>query len=312
MGYISEEAKALALRVAKAEASDILLYNGPINEEGLGGVIECFDRGSQHESVILILSSFGGSANSAFRLARVLQSVYRKFCVLVFSFCKSAGTIVATGAHRLIMAQLSELGPLDVQLRKRDELWERRSGLLLRSALTSLKGSAEAFFSEMMLAVKVKSRGSISFKLASELAADMTCGLFGQIYSRVTPAELGEDWQELHVAYEYARRLAEAGGLVSEEAIHKLVHDYPSHDFVIDRLEARKLFSAVDEATDEMYALAAKLGPLVYEVGSAKPIVESLAKIDKIEEKIDEKTQGAQSASEEQQQGSGRKSASPP
>ena len=48
----------------------------------------------------------------------------------VDTVCKSAGTILALGADVIIMSQYAELGPIDVQLQKEDEVGESTSGLV--------------------------------------------------------------------------------------------------------------------------------------------------------------------------------------
>ncbi len=294
---VSEEAKKLAQKISADEASDIYLYNGPINENALGAIIG--DLSHQHDSAMLILATHGGSANSAYRIARFFHSFYTKFAVLTFSYCKSAGTLLALGAHRFIMADFAELGPLDVQLNKRDEIWERRSGLLLRSALTSLNDHTESLFNHMLLSIKTNSRGSVRFRLASELAAQMVVGLLSPVYEQIAPEGLGEDYQELMVAYEYGKRLGAAGGLVSEASVNRLVHNYPSHDFVIDKLEARTIFSEVEDPSADMYALASKLGPLAFAPDSTEVVVQALSKVDEPEKKADEKADEKTATSEE-------------
>ena len=42
---------------------------------------------------------------------------------LRLTHCKSAGTLLALGADEIIMSNLSELGPLDIQLPDRDYIW---------------------------------------------------------------------------------------------------------------------------------------------------------------------------------------------
>lgn len=273
---IPKEAIDLARPIAEAEKSDVYLYSGPINELGYGGVVKALFH--EQDSAILVLATQGGLANSAYRIARLFQSFYTKFSVLVPSYCKSAGTLITLGAHRLIMTQFAELGPLDVQLSKRDELWEQRSGLLLRSSLTTLNERADDLFSKMLISIKSNSKGAVRFKLASELAADLARGLLSPIYGQISPEGLGEDYQELMVAYEYGKRLASVGGLVSEDAINRLVHEYPSHDFVIDQLEAKELFYKVESPTAEMYALIANLGTLAYAPHRKISTVEPLSK----------------------------------
>jgi hypothetical protein len=291
---ISPEIRELAQSIAASEKADIYLYSGPINENGFGSLIGAFKR--QHDAAILILTTNGGSANAAYRIARWLQTIYGKFTVLICSYCKSAGTLIATGACRLIMSRGSgELGPLDVQLNKRDELWEQRSGLTLRNALTSLEERAESLFTSLMVSIKTGSRGSVRFKLAAELAGELTKGLFAPIYEQITPEGLGEDYQELQVAVEYGKRLAKIGRNIDDASINRLVHEYPSHDFVIDAAEARTLFTRVDEVSSEMVDLALKLQDLVFAPDSTNVTVLHLSKLD--EQKSDEaKDKGAPDA----------------
>lgn len=280
---ISARAKVLCKSISEKEDADIYLWNGPINEDGFGALVG--SAGSvARPNAILFLTTYGGSANSAYRIARYFQSVYTRFTVVVPGYCKSAGTLVTLGAHRLIMTEFAELGPLDVQLAKRDELGERRSGLLLRSALTHLNEHTTKLFGEMMMSIKMSSGGLIRFKLASELAAKVTKGLMSQVYCQITAETLGQDHQDLMVAMEYGKRLAEVGGLIGEDQIYDLVHNYPSHDFVIDVREARKLFINIDAATQEMYEMLAALGPLAWQTDPRRVTVLPLSERDETNE----------------------------
>jgi hypothetical protein len=205
----------------------IFIYNGPINETGFAESIASLKR--MKPKAILILVTFGGSANSAYRIARLFQNMYTEFCVLVPSYCKSAGTLIVMGVHRLIMADFRQLGPLDVQLYKRDEIAEMRSGLLFRSALTTIKEASEDLFGHLMISIKQKTGGLVRFRLASELAARITEGVVSPIAAQITHEGLGEDYQALMAAHEYGIRLARCGRLIKEDKVRKLVHDYPSH-----------------------------------------------------------------------------------
>jgi len=80
-------------------------------------------------NVYLILSTHGGIGDSGFRIARTLRERYKRFYLFVPSVCKSAGTLIALGADELILSDEGELGPLDAQVRKLDEIGELGSGL---------------------------------------------------------------------------------------------------------------------------------------------------------------------------------------
>jgi hypothetical protein len=63
----------------------------------------------------LLLASPGGDGETAIRLVRAAQSRCRELVVIVPDVAKSAATLLAMGAHRLLMGPTSDLGPVDPQ-----------------------------------------------------------------------------------------------------------------------------------------------------------------------------------------------------
>lgn len=118
--------------------SDVLLLNSPIYLTINYDVGRLCKNRSRRPNLFLILVTNGGDADAAYRLAVLLQNQYKKVWCLVTGICKSAGTLVAIGANKLVMSDQGELGPLDVQLYKEDEIGETRSGLTVLSALDTL------------------------------------------------------------------------------------------------------------------------------------------------------------------------------
>ncbi len=80
----------------------------PLLEETL------FDA-SPEEDLHLVLITPGGDGETALRLIRQIQARCREFTVVVPDQAKSAGTLVALGAHRIYMGPTSDLGPVDPQ-----------------------------------------------------------------------------------------------------------------------------------------------------------------------------------------------------
>lgn len=64
----------------------------------------------------LLLCSPGGDGETAVRLARMAQAACERFVVLVPESAKSAATILALGAHEIVMGPTSDLGPIDPQV----------------------------------------------------------------------------------------------------------------------------------------------------------------------------------------------------
>lgn len=252
-------AETVARELADKFDTDIFLYNGPIAEDMYGKIVEQIVRRKRRD-ILLILVTLGGEANAAYRIARLFQQTSRKFTILVPSYCKSAGTIVVLGANDLMMAVFAELGPLDVQLAKYDELGERRSGLTTHSALDSIKTQAFEMFGDTMMEIKRRSSFRVRFRTAADLATNLTVGLFSKIYEQLDPLTMGEDHRDLHVALEYGARLARYSRNLKPDAVWNLVHNYPSHDFVIDYEEAKELFKTVRRPPPEIYQLLEVIG----------------------------------------------------
>ncbi len=78
-----------------------------------------FDADS-NEELHTLLNTIGGDGEVALRLLRQAHSRSSRLTVAVPNIAKSAGTLFALGAHRILMGPMSDLGPTDPQLRRRD------------------------------------------------------------------------------------------------------------------------------------------------------------------------------------------------
>ncbi|MBA2357196.1 MAG: hypothetical protein H0V84_02070 [Actinobacteria bacterium] len=65
--------------------------------------------------VHLILATPGGDGETAVRLVRAAQARCKELTVIVPDVAKSAGTLLALGAHWILMGPASDLGPIDPQ-----------------------------------------------------------------------------------------------------------------------------------------------------------------------------------------------------
>lgn len=235
--------------------ADILLYNGPIDYESFYQLLDYTKAARKRPNVLLILSTRGGNADAAYRIARCLTSRYKRLTLLIVGMCKSAGTLVALAADELIIAESGELGPLDIQLRKRDEIIEFGSGLDTINALDVLREKSLESFRQCMLDVCVGAQ--ISTKTAADIATQLSVGLIGKLYEQIDPIRLAETMRATNIAMHYGRSLAKN---LIDNALHRLVHTYPSHGYVIDLAEAKTLFSNVRPPTGTEDAMIDVLG----------------------------------------------------
>jgi hypothetical protein len=254
----------LANKIAKQDDCDVLLLNFGMESGFEHRVFEFLQgRKVKHKHLLLLLTTEGGDADTAYRIARWLQDSYETISILVVGWCKSAGTLVCIAGDRLIIADTGELGPLDVQIAKTDEMWERSSGLVVEAAFEKLQEESFKLFFKHLMDIKEQA-GRITFKTAADIAAQMVIGQTKDIFAKVDPLTVGEDYRSNLIAEQYAIRLnLKPKNLVQTarvDGLRMLLRGYPSHRFTIDRKEASNLFRHVDAPTGNVAELAQMLG----------------------------------------------------
>jgi len=171
--------------------------------------------------------------------------------------CKSAGTLLAIGGDHIVMGDYGELGPLDVQLTKKDELMSASSGLDILQAVGVIENSAFGAFENAFVKIIANSGGNISAKTSAEIAREFAVGLFSPMTSQIDPERLGEVQRAVNIARAYGDRLNK--GNLKPGGLDKLVEGYPTHGFVIDLTEAKEIFSNVRAADALEASIAASL-----------------------------------------------------
>ena len=234
-----------ATEFADQTDTDVLVYSGVIERGYDDKLLDLLAKMKRREHVLLLLCSNGGNPDAAYRMARGLQNSYKNFTVLLAGRCKSAGTLMVLGATEVIMTDHAELGPLDVQLGKKDELFELDSGLTVLNALTEIESKAFELFEKTMFRIKVGSSGNVTFKTATQVAVELAKGVVAPVMAQIDPMHVGEVSRALKIGKEYGARLSEVSGNLNEGMLDRLVEQYPSHGFVIDRREAKEIFVAV-------------------------------------------------------------------
>lgn len=254
--------------VCASGATDLLVFNGPIDDTGFNLVVETTNKPTS-DAMLMILTTLGGDADAAYRIAKLLCRRYKTFRLLVPSYCKSAGTLIALGASEIVMTDIGELGPLDVQIRKRDELLMRESGLEMVQGLQQLTDeSIEAFRKTF---IEVASGTGLSTRLCADIAANVVGNLYGNIFSQIDPIRLGSVTRANAIAMHYGKLLGSKN--LKPDSLGRLVLGYPSHDFVIDRSQAEQLFNSVRPPNPAEAKLVQAIEVIVKNPSSDKHIV---------------------------------------
>lgn len=257
-----EKINKTVLSLATENNADVIIYSGPISRPFVDKVIESRSKNQRRENVILILCTFGGDPAAGYRIARFLQQNYKKFIVWIDGPCKSAGTLITMGAQEIVMSDHGEMGPLDIQVGKKDELWETDSGLTVLSAIKALEEKSFELFESCFLSLKGRSGGRITLRTATKLATRLAIGTVSPIVAQIDPMHVGEVTRAMDIGLEYGKRLTKHANNSKPDTLQKLINSYPSHDFVIDRHETKEMFANVREPTDKEAELIAILFPL--------------------------------------------------
>jgi hypothetical protein len=231
---------------------DYIVYFGLIDFSGYDALSDLLERNAEERGNsrgYLILVTIGGDANAGYRIARAFGHHYPDdFRLLVPDICKSAGTLVAIGANELIVSDRGELGPLDVQIKKKEELFEASSGLDILQSLQAIQDQVKVTFRDYLLDISLG--GGLGTKMAAQLSSEMACNIVTPITSQIDPMRLGEQQRALRIAAHYGERLRRKFQNTSQQSIDVLLTGYPSHSFVIDRKEANELFIRVRAPDD--------------------------------------------------------------
>ncbi|WP_434779290.1 SDH family Clp fold serine proteinase [Neisseria sp. Ec49-e6-T10] len=227
------------------EFRDYWLINSPIHRHLYEQISYNLSNIKHRQNCTMFLTTYGGDPDAAFRIARALGHYYNEIRIVIPSYCKSAGTLIAIGAHHLAIGDMGELGPLDVQVHKQDEYNESGSGLDAIQALEACLEHAQRSFVNILKATK--SHTNISTRLAGDLAAKLASGVLSSLYTQIDPNRVAEMQRAMSIAMHYGGRLNKKTGNLKGNALIDLATSYPSHGFVIDRKEAASLFNRVSD-----------------------------------------------------------------
>jgi len=251
--------------VSDAFDADVVSYFGNIRYPLDERLIFWGRNRRKRKNVLLFLQTLGGDPHAAYRIARYFQRRYKttsagagnpkegSFIAFVPADCKSAGTLLILGADRHFFMPTVELGPIDVQLRKPEEVGERTSGLTPIQAMNFLAAESGSLFEKHFKDLRFSEDLTFSTKMAAEIATTMTIGLLAPLYQQIDPIRLAEVQRQVRIISEYADRIAKSN--LKTNALERLLSRYPSHDFVIDRVEVEELFEKIEEPTPELIEL---------------------------------------------------------
>ena len=213
--------------------------------------------GKSFTELDVVIHTPGGHIESAFNIAKLLRTCAKKINIIVPYKSKSAGTLICLCADNLILDPISELGPLDTQIRESQE----GDTVTYKSALNGFKALEQVqkhAFDNLDLAAKLLiSRSGLKMGEAVKLAIEFSGKTSSCLYNQLNPITIGEYARALEVGEQYGiiilTRYLGWSYEKASEVIKKLVYDYPSHGFSIDAEELQSLgFTVTSPPSDEV------------------------------------------------------------
>lgn len=230
--------------------TDILMFNGAIGDSvGITNGFVDFILGRPHrKNCMLFLTTYGGDANWAYKIYKALKTTYDDYDVVICGYCKSAGTLITLGARQLFFSDVGEIGPLDVQMSKKDDFFRNQSALDMFRSQELIQKWASDFFKTFFFDLLKSTGGTMSMPVLSDAVNKMAGNLFTPIMDKINPIEVGETWRAMNIANIYGNIMKSKN--VLQDTIKMLIYDYPSHSFVIDAKQAALLFEHVYDLND--------------------------------------------------------------
>ena len=70
-------------------------------------------------NIVVLLHSGGGDISPAYKIVDVIKNHYKQISLIIPLYAKIAAVLFALASNNIIMSEIAELGPLDVQIGER-------------------------------------------------------------------------------------------------------------------------------------------------------------------------------------------------
>lgn len=215
------------------------------------------------DEIDVILHSPGGSPDDAYRLIRSFREHYQQVNVIVPFWAKSAATLFALGATRIVMQEYGELGPIDAQIRKDDEEkpgeeWE--SALNIQASLLKIEELSNRNFVDLFTNLQHNSDINIGRKQLAEMLLSYNSELYAPLLQRVEVYEMGRMERYLSIGKMYANRIIKQYASTDpvdaakiEEFLDFITYECPDHGYVLDYSVLKDFLPNVIRSSESPY-----------------------------------------------------------
>jgi len=220
------------------------VYFGTIGGSNLVKTRNYLTKAPDQPEIDIILNSPGGSPSDAYRLIRTFREKYETVNIIVPFWAKSAATLFAFGANRLVLHKFGELGPIDIQIKKDIETetegkWS--SALNVQASLLQIEARSREGMLEMFTKLRSKENREIvkiGRKQLAEMLLNYSAKFYKPLLQKIDSLELGTMARSLSEGKMYANRILKQYTETDEKKINTLInfitYECPNHGYVVD------------------------------------------------------------------------------
>lgn len=209
--------------------------------------VDALDAIGPTKRISLLLHTNGGNTAAAWRLVNLLKTFCDEFEVLIPYKAMSAGTLISLGANNIVMSKQAALGPIDPSLVHPlgPQVPHGNQMARLPVSVEAVRGFLDA------------AKTDLGIKDAKVLA-----GILNELSNKVHPLVLGEIFRSRAQIRFLAEKLLNEHVSDPEKVtaiVDFLCADSGSHDYTINRREAKHLGLPVEKPSKDFYDLLKSL-----------------------------------------------------
>ena len=207
--------------------------------------VEHLDDIGPTKKISLLLYTNGGDTAAAWRLVNLLHTFCDELEVIVSAKALSAGTLISLGANKIVMTKQAALGPIDPSINN------PLNPMIPNAPHVKVPVSVEAIRGYLDAAEEMGIKDSASL---TQILIDLS--------NKVHPLVLGQIFRSREQIRFLAKKLLKrqiTDEQKTKEIIDFLCAESGSHDYTINRREARELGLQIENPSDKLYALLRKL-----------------------------------------------------
>ena len=203
--------------------------------------LEHLDVIGKVDKISLIIYTCGGDTLAAWNIINLFREFCNELEVIVPNKCRSSGTLMALGANSIVMTKQATLGPIDPSI--------------TRSMSPIIPNSTPP----QRLPISVESVKGYFSLLKEEFGASSDAALsaaYTKLAEYIHPLVLGDVYRtqkQIQMLAEKLLRMHNVDDQTIKHIVSFLCSDSGSHDYTINRSEARNLGLSVETPTQETY-----------------------------------------------------------